>query len=799
MHPLAARTIAACLFLAAPISGAYEINNHADLTQMAASMGFPEISGFPRQAKLGLKKFSIFDGNQTFPLNTGQGPIPYCFGSVRGDPFEIVTTNVLAQQDPSISQPNWNAAGGAKLTVSQLFRYGACFEDTESPGKRPLAHFYNPQDNGAGLTIGVIQPGPSSLQWMLQRNAMPNGNTGDNHFTWMDAREYFHRALTSSTKANRDLNWGLTFQSLGHVSHHLQDMASPQHTRNDQHCSATICQYFGLYRPSGYETFMESPNRFQFVQSLAMTATTPMMFGLPREFWNANTNDSLFTSNPTRPMLANEGIAAFTSTNFTSAGKDYRINPFATTNVIQPASGLPFPRPSQVFNDVPVADLLPPDQSENVRVLLCGGSLTNCKMRFMGTEVDPSARTSSVSAFSQLLLRPAGTFGGSGAFQQNYFTYDDAARKLIPKAVEYSAGLINYFFRGEMEISLGADGLYGLIDGADAGAICKDACGFRKLKLKVKNTTAAINGSPQNMAGGTLVGVVKFSRNSCYTTDWTGDATELNVYSDGQKSACLYNGGTEPVEEMVMSAPLTGGLTLASGAEREISLDFSANLIPVNAWNIRLQLVYRGALGAETDAVVVATRQLSAPSVLRFVNESDYILINQQFYTRSQVNSNQALIAQCDCHYTRNDGTLTLDALNPISQISCFLPSSYAFELRNRNGTLLASTSSLQSARQSVLVVLGDLDDPTTQNGIYNYPVGEPAELLAYTRRFHYNDEAGALNAQLFPIYRTMPYNGGQVYYWISSPSEPIAPRSLEAARPALSNATPIPMATVNF
>ena len=791
---------AVALICASHSASSYEINNHADLTQFSATISFPEIVDYPKQAKLGLKKLSIFDSNQSFPLSAGFGPIPYCFGSIRDDPFELISTRALPQQDPSILQPDWNAPSGPKLTIAQLFRYGACFEDSETPGVRPFAHFYNPQDNGAGLMVGPIQPGPSSLQWMLQPNAQPSGNTGVNHFTWMDAREYFYRAMTRTTKSDRELNWGLTFQSLGHVVHHLQDMAAPQHVRNDQHCSAAACDALSpvvnLRRPSGYETHMESPSRFQFVQQLAMTATAPMMFGLPREFWNANTTDSLFTSNPTQVMTAQQGIAAYTSTNFTSVGKDFTFNPLATTNIFRPASGLPFPRPSQTFNDVQVADLLPAAQRENVRLLLCGGDLTRCKMRFMGTETDPTARTSSVSAFSQLLLRPSGTYGGAGVFQQNYFTFDDAARKLLPKAVEYSAGLINYFFRGQMDISLGADGLYGLIDGGDPASTCKDACGFRKLKVKIKNSTAAIGTTAQDMSGGTLVAVVKFSRDNCYTA-WTDSAAQINLNFIAARSQCLYGGGTEPVEEVVLSA--SRGFALSAGADREITLDFSANPIPVNAWNIRLQLVYRGQLGAETDAVVAASRHLSAPTVLNFVNEADYILINQQFYTRAQVNSSQALLAQVDCYYLRNDGTRSLDGSNPITQIPCYHPITTTETLRSQSGTVLAQTPSLNAGRRSVLLALGDLDDPTLIDSIFDYPANEPATLIAYTRKFEYNDETRSLNAQSFPVYRGLPHNGGRTFYWVGRASEPIAPWTLEAARPALTNPTPVPLSILGF
>ena len=90
-----------------------------------------------------------------------------------------------------------------------------------------------------------------------------------------------------------------------------------------------------------------------------------------------------------------------------------------------------------------------------------------------------------------------------------------------------------------MAIRLPAEGLYGIIDGGNPASTCKDSCGFPKLKLRLKNTTAAINGVAQDMVGGTLVGVVKFSRNSCYTSDWLRDPGELNSFDSGKVASCL--------------------------------------------------------------------------------------------------------------------------------------------------------------------------------------------------------------------------------------------------------------------
>ena len=157
---------------------AYEINNHADMSQTAVEKSVLTIvDGTPERDqklfKLGLKTLDITDSKQTFPLDTSLLPIPYCFGSNRPAKWKVTIpvgdSNFPAgQQDGTQTQPNWS---NPKLTLAQMIRYGACFEDSDEPNKRPVSHFYNTQNGGAALTLVVFVPaGPSSLHWMLQRN-----------------------------------------------------------------------------------------------------------------------------------------------------------------------------------------------------------------------------------------------------------------------------------------------------------------------------------------------------------------------------------------------------------------------------------------------------------------------------------------------------------------------------------------------------------------------------------------------------------------------------------------------------
>ncbi len=651
--------LGACLQLSG-IAYSYEINNHADMSQTALQLSkLGTTSGTTGKLRqLGLKDLDVFSKRQLFPLVPVAGTLPeirYCFGEYLpggiAREYEKSASSSLRFQDPGIEQPDW---AGRTFTIAQVFRYGSCFEDSESPFSRPLTHFYNVQSNGDGTprVPPAVGRNANSLKWSLQRGNS-NTDTGTNHYTWQDARNAFYYALTGRnldeqnpiTDARREAAWARTFQALGHVMHHLQDMASPQHVRGDYHCNdeekcgSRLGSLLGLYRPSGYEYYFDQ--RFQLIRSLAASATTPLMFGLPREFWNMNTNNILETSSPSGVMQSNQGIAAYAATNFVSAGTDFRINPLGNAVVPIPTAGQPLPRPSGTFNNVSVTDLFPATSLESVRAVLCGGDLSKCSIRFMGTQQDPSAKSSSMSTFSQELLRPAGTYGGNGAFQQNFFTYTDAATKLVPLVTRYSAGLIDYFFRGELKLEPTSDGVFGVLDhSVDTG--------FKKLVVRVTNTTPAIADAASNTAkpqpmNGEFVAVVRYYPDRVYNNNLTsaiglgGCATLAAIYGAGNEPYDA-NGNANPnhdpartttcrdgVERIAVSSP-TVATALAPNETKELSFDFASSPVPLAGVDYSLQVVFKGQLGDELDAVATGVRTLTDPMFFTRHNVYDLIM-----------------------------------------------------------------------------------------------------------------------------------------------------------------------------
>jgi hypothetical protein len=207
-------------------------------------------------------------------------------------------------------------------------------------------------------------------------------------------------------------------------------------------------------------------------------------------------------------------------------------------------------------------------------------------------------------------------------FAVNRFTFDAAHKFLIPRAVGYSAGLINYFFRGQLEITPPDEGVYGIIDHTVENR--PDIDGFGKIKLRIRNVTpggsdanggAIVERIPDGSPG-TLVAVVKFHRNNCYTPSLSGEYGSAGIDWTRCRSAS---------EEIVVSTPQPMPDGVNDGAKLVVFA--FEDKIPINATDLYLQVVYRGPLGEEGDAVVVATKDIAEPLYV-----SHYSVLDQFLY-----------------------------------------------------------------------------------------------------------------------------------------------------------------------
>ena len=99
---------------------------------------------------------------------------------------------------------------------------------------RYLRHFHDPLKpwDEAGLNFG-LGPFSSSIRWM-QDPAQAGVLTGGG-WSWPDARRLYYEALTEPDAGQRDVRWADLFRAIGQVMHLVADASVPEHTRNDGH------------------------------------------------------------------------------------------------------------------------------------------------------------------------------------------------------------------------------------------------------------------------------------------------------------------------------------------------------------------------------------------------------------------------------------------------------------------------------------------------------------------------------------------------------------------------------------
>lgn len=456
-----------------------------------------------------------------------------------------------------------------------------------------------------------------------------------NHFTIVHARELMWRALTltqmnvsasgymplpgvatntpQQNETERLRYWASTFKALGNVVHMIQDAAQPQHSRNEEHPGGAFEFYI--------ETRME-PQTFKrwtgvlnhgFVEAtipaIAIGAYPVPAFRDYNSYWTTGSGPAVISSG--------RGIS------------DYSNRGFLTEKNSLGDTEYPSPNP-----DVSAYETKDETRSTDASACDFNESATPASFRYLLADVKDFAthgqiqkiRMASAGLLDKHLQAKSATVR---SYSFNKCTMDDRASILLPRAVGYSAGVINHFFRGKMEIKLPADGVFAIVDHADTLNNCKDDCGFKKLKAIIKNVTPPIVESgtatsySQDMTNGDLVAIARFHRNTCYLPDLTGEwvqetATELGPGQFNRTYTNQWQVCRSSVEEVLVSRPVSG-VNLAANAENSFSFDFET-AIPINATDLYLQIAYRGKLGDEEDAVAVQTIDISEPNYLVFAN-----------------------------------------------------------------------------------------------------------------------------------------------------------------------------------
>lgn len=541
--------------------------------------------------------------------------------------------------------------------VRAIVRFGARAEDFSL---RPVNHFFDPyRDRGL---FGLFNASPD---WALE----DRGEQFRQIYSYREAKTYLRQAMTATDPAEYRRLLTLTFRSLGQVIHHIQDMAQPEHTRNDQHLDFIDPSYYERYSRSRHDG-TDPDAAAAFLSTLDLPyAGSPVTFLTPRAYWTTNQG---------------RGMADFTNRNFVSKDTNFRLLDDA------PAanSEYPLPQPIGPTEVVPLETLMPQSGASLCEALRNNPHLvfpadTTCDVEFYGVDVNDryvdqsthNPRAASLSVFDQYLRRfniafiRTGHYGRADpevyidrVFSLNRFNFNSAHSFLLHRTAAYSAGLLDHFFRGDIEIALPQEGAFSVVDHAAEGG----APSFRTIKLKLRNATASQqtpDGTVElEMTGGSVSAVIRYWLNPCYETDLSGELDDQIQIPSGC-SLDTYVSGQEGIS---VSAPIdVSGIDRVSASE--LSFDFSAMPIPINIRDALLEVVYTGNLGDEADAVVIGGFNISEPTYLTVFNNTDYFALDGAFYTPEQIRSDPELLARVDFNGDgREDINLDPVAINAV-------------------------------------------------------------------------------------------------------------------------------------
>lgn len=598
--------------------------------------------------------------------------------------------------DPILPIKNWLVRGAIREDDTGVMPlhllYGQCgpqyAESQTGTYPRSLHHFYDPY-----LDAGLLEVMGKSVDWALGYvDSFASSPVVDmsslNHYSYVDARNLFWNALTRERykqaytiydSAGRQADaedrmhlWATMFRSLGDVVHLLEDMGQPQHTRNDPHSAFNSAEQqafedyandrvLGISDEAALNGYMKSffGDTFpkQFIALPPINGYPVPMFATPLRFFTTRGDGGT--------QQSHSGLGDYTNRGFFTAG------------TMNGATGEPLPSTNWDTDYVVVST--PCEQlsygSSRLKDTNCYHFTAPVRDNVAPSFVDqlPVYDGQTSSAYSAPPLASLGVMAAHipGSIQVAYVPttvmglaeLDTTVNLTIPRAVGYATGMLDFFFRGQLEVTAPDDGIYAILndgtphDIVDNGVAFGDGgktFGFEKVRLKVKNSTladgqghhtltesgtgrqveqtlaATKDGDITQVTGPYLVAIARYHRNACYHTDLSGE------YSQGPDGT-FHDPVTCTVANMRSAWPeisVSQSVAVAAGAldgtdPQLLTFDFSNDPIPVNATDVFLQVAYRGPIGGdagEQDGIAVGIVDVSEPTYYSVFNNTDYVL-----------------------------------------------------------------------------------------------------------------------------------------------------------------------------
>jgi hypothetical protein len=286
----------------------------------------------------------------------------------------------------------------------------------------------------AGLST-IAFTAPSSLVWAQNQNQDVGGK-----WSWHDARNYFHEGLIAIDRTVKDSFFAVTFRALGQLMHLIQDASVPSHARNDIHAIYHYESWVEDVRNnwSGrYNNWISTPKTYD--RSILDLPPNPLA---PSPIAKIVDTDKYTRDNQDIESTKSSaiGLAEYSNGNFFSEDTCF-------------AGWYPFPNWACV-ETVPYQIVGPRDPLRTVSrqyykknpTVACGETNGGLGYRLATVGFLKDYVLKYFPRWVTFLL----------AFEKPALdanVYGDYASLLMPRAVGYSAGLLDYFFRGQLQVT----------------------------------------------------------------------------------------------------------------------------------------------------------------------------------------------------------------------------------------------------------------------------------------------------------------------------------------------------------
>lgn len=451
---------------------------------------------------------------------------------------------------------------------------------------RYLQHFHDP-----------LKPwGDAGLKSLWESSLLWAQNYYYNLFSWNAARHYYYEALTTGSEAS----YAQTFLSLGQVMHLVADASVPAHVRDDGHGLGDSYESWAQENvPIPYSSISIDPSIFS---RAIFYSSVPVPISA---LWD---QDSYTGANP--PDLSNltVGLAEYTNANFFSNDTIFVDYPY-------PAVGV-----TNLFNiDWKHPEIVDAGDGQfDGRIYiwkLCGG-VQSYRLAAAGYLLYDCIQEGHTEHYPLIL---------------DDTVHEDYAAHLVPRAVGYNAALLDYFFRGRLEITAPDAYVYSIVDGSKTVVVDEiEQQVFNTIKAKVRNITPEKTPFDEEIQTGTIQAVAKYKKRTDYQPDLSADPPIAPT-------------SREQVFSYSLSAPIAIS-SLSSTDPTDFEFDFSENPIPAGITDLSLLVIFKGTLWNEKEiAIAVGMKDLNEPTHVTLMNCTDRFYLDGVLRTAEEIRSDPAL------------------------------------------------------------------------------------------------------------------------------------------------------------